>query len=140
MGARPSLGAGDLFGIPAALGVAALRGLRGTPLGTLQWLLLAVTQVDAIEALCVGFFFVVAWRGRTPISRRGVTTCRRSCSWSGSWRSPRRCSTPGTRGCLQPDMQVMGAQSGNTLQWYVDDGAPELPAPVLISRSGCTGC
>jgi hypothetical protein len=35
---------------------------------------------------------------------------------------------------VQPDMQVMGGGSGgNTLQWYVDDSAPELPAPVLIS-------
>ncbi|HKP58846.1 MAG TPA: hypothetical protein VJV78_19125 [Polyangiales bacterium] len=122
-----------------ALGVAALLGrLRGTPLGTLQWLLLAagLTQVDAVEALCVvGFFFIVGWRGRTlelsPWRHNLLQIAL--CIWLLAFASTLFDAV--RSGLLvQPDMQVMGAGSyANMLQWYVDDSQPALPTPTLIS-------
>ncbi len=121
------------------LGVALFLGrLRGTPLGAVQWLLLGLglTQVDAIEALIVvGFFFFIAWRERTvelsPWRHNAVQFA--VVIWVIAFASALFDAVQSGL-LVQPDMQVVGAGSSNgSLQWYVDDTAPELPRPTLIS-------
>jgi hypothetical protein len=122
-----------------ALAVALVLGrTSGTPLGTLHWLLLAVglTQVDAIAALCVvGFFFLASFRERTlelTPWRHNLLQIVFVIAFLAFVSALFEAVRSGL--LMQPDMQVMGAGShGSELHWYVDDSAPRLPAPLVIS-------
>ncbi|HKU43956.1 MAG TPA: hypothetical protein VJR89_37605, partial [Polyangiales bacterium] len=122
-----------------ALAIALLLGRAGgTPLGTAQWLLLALglTQVEVFGALCViGFFFLASWRERTldlsPL-RHNLLQIGFVLAFFAFAAALFEAVRSGL--LMQPDMQVMGAGShASSLQWYVDDSAPLLPTPTLIS-------
>jgi hypothetical protein len=140
----PSWGPAVLFWGYAllALGAALLLGRAGaragTPLRTIDWLLLALglTQVPAGAALCVvAWFFAIAYRARMPEQRRGVHNLTQIAL---------ALFTLVALGCLyaavhaglllRPDMQVAGGGSdGSTLRWYADRITGALPNVTLVS-------
>jgi hypothetical protein len=115
-----------------------LGRLSGPPLRTIDWLLLGVglTQLNALEALCVvGFFFLITKRATLvdlPPLRHNLLQFV-VVIWVLAFASALFDAVQSGL-LVQPDMQVMGAGShDNSLQWYVDNSAPELPQPTLLS-------
>jgi len=137
----PAWGPAILFWSYLALAVFVAFGLgltRSTPLSKLDWVLLALglTQISTGEALLVvGFFFALAYRAQAltlPPLRHNLLQIALvfwACIFAGVLFDAVQSGLS-----VQPDMQVMGAGShGNTLQWYVDESAPSLPTPSVLS-------
>jgi hypothetical protein len=112
--------------------------MPGPPLRTIDWVLLGVglTQINALEALCVvGFFFLITKRAAlvdlSPVRHNLLQFV--VVIWVLAFASVLFDAVQSGL-LVQPDMQVMGAGSyGNSLQWYVDSSGPELPQPTLLS-------
>lgn len=121
------------------LGASILLGRsRRTPLGSLEWFLLGIglTQVPAWAALIVvGWFFLIAHRGRTPDVPQSVFVMRQIGLAT---------YTLVAVGCLyaalhigllmEPDMQIVSHYGGEgQLEWYVDRTDGTLPTPGVWS-------
>ncbi len=115
-----------------------LARLRHSPLSTPAWALLGLgmTQVTFIAPLfVVGWFFALAWRRERPAAGRWtfnlvqlglvvLTLVALGCLYAAIH----------TGLLWQPDSQVSGAGStDNTLVWFVDRVAADVPRPTVIS-------
>jgi hypothetical protein len=115
-----------------------LRRIPASPLRGWQWALLALglTQVPAIAALVVvGWFFVLAWRGR--YKPEGVWAHNFLQLGLAAWTAMALAALYEAvqQGLLfRPDMQVAGSGSGDTyLRWYADRTAGGLLEAGIVS-------
>ena len=121
------------------LGVAVVLGRsRLTPLGIGEWFLLGIglTQIDAWAALVVvGWFFLMAYRGRTPNVARGSFVVRQF-ALAGYTLLALACLYAALhKGLLmQPEMQLVSHYGGEgQLEWYVDRTDGTLPVVGVLS-------
>ncbi len=125
----------------------ALGRLRGVPLKTYQWLLLALglTQVDWWAAvLVVSWFFALAWRaGDTGSERPRWFFNLRQLGYVALTLAMLATLFAAVEGGLLglPEMQVSGNDSdAGLLRWYLDRAGPDLPQawtfslPILAYR------
>jgi hypothetical protein len=115
-----------------------LGRLPGSPLTSLQWLLLGLglSQIPALGALFVAaFFFALAWRQKRPFSSALAFDVGQLALLLGAVVTVVLLYTAIQTGLLfRPDMQVAGQGSTDTvLRWYADRVAETTPSAGVVS-------
>jgi len=124
------------------IAAAILARLRHSPLGTVEWMLLALglTQVPLVIALMVvGWLFLLAWRGRpsfqklSPPAYNSMQVILIGATFAAL------CiflAVVGEGLLGSPEMFIAGnGSTSGSLQWYLARGGLELPRPACFSVS-----
>jgi hypothetical protein len=115
-----------------------LARIPGSPLSSLQWWLLSLglTQISVTAAaLVVGLFFVLAWRGRSPLGNPLVHDVLQVVIvvWAVLALDGLKNAIE-TGLVLRPEMQVAGGGSTPTLlRWYTDRVSELSPSVHILS-------
>jgi len=118
-----------------------LGGLKLSPLSRLQWALLALglTQVHlAAAVIVIGWFFLLAWRGKNPGSIPTIGFQLLQLVLAGSTVVVLGILIAAVREGLlgDPEMFILGNGSSQTrLQWFQPRSGTELPQPLVVSVS-----